>query len=301
VTQIEELFTRIASRNPLQRSFLARLREDEALTAGDRNGLESYLAYAVSAGETLDDLAASYDQIVRDTLREQIFFNKHDRYRHARFSDVAASVYFDAAYMSRYMHGLALTSFLWPSHASIRRHFMTTLDAIPSDKKSRYLEVGPGHGFYLTAASRSGFAHVEGIDLSPTSVALTQQIVASGHFGSADGCVIRQGDFLEASFDAPFDMLVMGEVLEHVEEPKRFLRRLRELARPGATVYVTTCANSPAVDHIYLFRTTAEVRRMAESEGFRVRSELALPHHGTTIDESIARRLPINIALVLSP
>lgn len=301
MSSLDDLFVQIAKRNPLQRVFLSTLHQGGSFSEKDRQGLGHYVDYALDSGETLDDLAASYDQIVRDTLREQIFFRRHDRYRHARFEDIAQSVYFDPAYMSRYMHGLALTAFLWPNHAAIRHHFASVLESVPHEKRRRYLEVGPGHGFYLTAASRAGFEHVEGIDLSPTSVALTKRIVESGRFGSGEACVIREGDFLEASFDEPFDMLVMGEVLEHVEEPLRFLSRLRELACEDATIYVTTCASSPAVDHIYLFRSVDEVSLMAEEAGFRVRDVLALPHHGTTLEESTRARLPINIALVLSP
>ncbi len=301
MSTVDQLFAKIARRNPLQRVFLASLDERGALSEGERGELERYVDYVLASGDSLDDLAASYDQIVRDTLREQVFFRKHDRYRHARFSDVASQVYFDETYMSRYMHGLALTSFLWPNHAEIRRHFQRTLDAVPAASRGRYLEIGPGHGFYFTAAARAGFDHVEGIDLSPTSVALTKRIVASGTFGRVERCIVREGDFLSSTFDGQFDMLVMGEVLEHVEDPRAFLRRLRELARPEATIYVTTCANSPAVDHIYLFRSADDVVRMAAEEGLHARDVLALPHHGTTLEESTRARLPVNLALVLTP
>lgn len=301
MSSVDDLFARIAKKNPLQRVFLSTLSECASFGPSEREGLERYVAYALASGESLDGLAASYDQIVRDTLKEQVYFRKHDRYRYARFSDVASHVYFDDAYMSRYMHGLALTAFLWPNHAEIRRHFQKVLRELPDASRGRYLEVGPGHGFYLTAAARAGFRHVEGIDLSPTSVALTRRIVEAEASDVAARCVVREGDFLSAELEGGFDMIVMGEVLEHVEEPRRFLRRLRALARPGATLYVTTCANSPAVDHIYLFRSAHEVVQMAAEEGLTARDVLALPHHGTSLEESTRARLPINVALVLEP
>ena len=172
--------------------------------------------------------------------------------------------------------------------------------SIPLARRRRYLEVGPGHGFYLTAAARAGFEHVEGIDLSPTSVALTRGIVESGSFGPPEACVIREGDFLRADFDAPFDVVVMGEVLEHVEDPRSFVRRVRELVKPGGTAYITTCANSPAVDHIFLFRSADEIRALCESEGLTAVDMLALPYVGTTVAESERQKLPINVALVLT-
>ena len=108
---IGELMLRIVEKNPLQRSFVAQVAEGRAVTRDDLTSLEKYVAYAIASGQTLDELAAAYDQIVRDTLREQIYFKRNGRYRYSRFDDVASSVYFDPAYMSRYMHGLAITSF----------------------------------------------------------------------------------------------------------------------------------------------------------------------------------------------
>lgn len=297
---VDELMTRIVEKNPLQKSFVSQVASGGAVTADDIDALGRYVSYAVASGQTVDELAASYDQIVRDTLREQIFFKRHGRYRFSRFDDVASSVYFDAGYMCRYMHGLAITSFLWPNHAAIRRHFEAVVRSIPKPRRQRYLEIGPGHGFYLTAAARAGFAHVEGIDLSPTSVALTRSIVESQAFGPKDACVIREGNFLSADFSAPFDVVVMGEVLEHVEEPRLFLRRIREVLKPGGTAYVTTCANSPAVDHIFLFRSADEVRELCESEELTAVDVFALPYVGTTVAESERSKLPINVALVLT-
>ena len=96
-----------------------------------------------------------------------------------------------------------------------------------------------------------------------------------------------------------YGALVAGEVLEHVEQPLAFLRKVRELAAPGAFIYVTTAINAPEIDHIYLFDSVEQVRRMTAEAGLRIEDEEVFPYTGLSLEECEARRLPVNLALVL--
>jgi len=109
-------------------------------------------------------------------------------------------------------------------------------------------------------------------------------------------------DFLEATDLEPssFDAVVMGEVLEHVEQPEVFLRRIAELAKDDAYIFITTCINAPAVDHIYLWRTTDELEEMITASGLTITEPLRLPYEGKTLEESREENLPINVAYVLA-
>ncbi len=91
----------------------------------------------------------------------------------------------------------------------------------------------------------------------------------------------------------------MGEVLEHVEQPFLFLRRIKDLANQGAFIFITTAVNAPAIDHIYLFRTVDEVHDLAVTAGLKVKEILATPYKGCTMDETVQQKLPINVAMVL--
>ncbi|HEX4198426.1 MAG TPA: class I SAM-dependent methyltransferase [Caulobacteraceae bacterium] len=295
---VGDLAERIAQSNPTTVKML-----DTAiagLSAAERSELDAYLAYLRSAGHGLDFIAESYNTILRDTVREQIFFRRNGRYRHARYDEVAASVYMNDDYMSRYMVGLAVTTYLWPNHLAIHRFFRQTLPDAPAGD---YLEIGPGHGVFFMAAARSGrFAKCLGVDLSPTSVAMTRSLLASGHFGDFQDYEIRQADFLDASLPPrAFQAVVMGEVLEHVERPDLFMARIRELAAPGAFVFVTTAINAPTIDHIFLFDSPEAVRDLVRQAGFEIVAEAVLPYVGMTLDETMAQRLPVNIALRLDP
>ncbi|MEO8888179.1 MAG: class I SAM-dependent methyltransferase [Jatrophihabitantaceae bacterium] len=280
---------------PVHKSFLVTAVDNAAESELQR--LSDYLAFCESKGLDNDYLADSYLTIVGDTIEEQLFFNRNKHYRHSTFAEVAESVYHDADYMNRYMYGLAISTFLWPNHVAMLRMFRTEL---PRTGGGRYLEVGPGHGFLLlTAAEVGGYEEFLAVDLSDASVRQTETIVQHFHPGSS--VQVRKMDFLDAADLEPhsFDAIVMGEVAEHVEEPERFLRRIAELATADAFIFITTCINAPAVDHIYLWRTTGALEEMIEASGLDVVKALRLPYEGTTLAESVTRELPINVAYVL--
>jgi len=231
------------------------------------------------------------------TVDEQIYFNRHKRYRHSTFAEVAESVYHDAEYMNRYMYGLAISTFLWPNHVAMLRMFRAE---IPTTAGGRYLEIGPGHGFLLLAAAEvGGYDELLAVDLSEASVRQTKAIME--HFQPGCPVHIEKLDFLDAAHLKPrtFDAVVMGEVLEHVEDPARFLRRIAELATKDAFIFITTCINSPAVDHIYLWRTIDSLEEMIDACGLDIVKALRLPYEGTTLKESVASELPINVAYTL--
>jgi 2-polyprenyl-3-methyl-5-hydroxy-6-metoxy-1,4-benzoquinol methylase len=295
---LDVLVAAIQSRNPLQEPFLQT--SLAGLEAGECSDIDAYLRYCRAAGVSTEFLAESYDTIVRDTLGEQLYFRRHGRYRHATYAAVENTVYQNPDYMRRYMFGLALTSYLWPNHREIHRFFN---DRLPRQRQGKYLEIGPGHGVFFLSAMRLGrFDSYAGIDISPTSVAMTTDLIASGQFGKFANFQITCADFLTDRGLAPgFSAVVMGEVLEHVEAPLAFLARIRELAAPGAFVFVTTAINAPAIDHIYCFESPESVHALVADAGLRIIDEIIVPYTGHTLQESQAQRLPVNIALILSP
>lgn len=293
---LESLAGEILRQNPVHAEFLQSSLaaiSDEALSS-----LHEYVEYCLARELTIDYLARCYNTIVNDTLAEQFFFMKHGRYRFSRYAEVAQKVYLDDEYMKKYMYGLALTAFLWPNHLRLYEFFVRTF---PRAMGGRYLEVGPGHGYYLRRAAELGrFDELVGVDISPTSVALTRDILAySGVDRSARVRIVR-ADFLEVGPDeSPYDCIVMGEVLEHVEEPERFLGALAARSAPESHVFVTTCVNAPAVDHIYLFRRPQEVEAMIERCGFTIAQACRVPMVGKTLEECARAALPVNVAYVL--
>ncbi len=105
------------------------------------------------------------------------------------------------------------------------------------------LELGSAGGFLLEAARRRGW-RVKGIEISPPAIEYSRRELALEVFA---------GDLFDAPF-APksFDLIVADNVLEHVIEPERALRKLRELLRPGGHLVVVV----PAYVNSIYFRMT---------------------------------------------
>lgn len=286
----------IVTQNPRHAEFLAA--SFEGLSDEARQAMLEYVDYKTGRGRTIEYLADCYNTITNDTLNEQFFFMKNGRYRYSKYSEVADKVYLDDEYMNKYMYGLALTAFLWPNHRAMYDFFVRSF---PRGQKGSYLEIGPGHGYYLrTAAELGNFDRLVGVDISPTSVALTKDILENSSLETAADVDIIQSDFLaEAGTERDYSCIVTCEVLEHVEEPGLFLRKIAELANKDTHIFVTTCVNAPSVDHIFLWRTTDAIEDLIRESGLEIVEPLHAPITGKTLAECVRDALPISVAYVL--
>ena len=294
--QCRTLVDRILEENPNHTVYLRG--SLSGLTDADWIELDHYLSYCLDKRLTIDYLAECYNVIVQDAIIEQIYFMRHKKYRYSTYAEAAERVYDNAEYMEHYMYGLAITLYFWPAHRELKGFFSRTL---PLNREGSYLEIGPGHGSYIMQAIKSSsFKRFVGVDISAKSVELTREILQSGHFGSFENYSIEHADFLEADLaEAPFDAAVMGEVIEHVEDPERFVARVREVTRPDAYIFMSTCMNAPIIDHIALFRSVSDVEKVIAGGGLAIADSLLIPYPGLTVKETEEQELTLNIALRL--
>lgn len=294
---VAQLVEKVLEDNPMHRRILTAALEK--LTPQEFDLLDSYLKFWLQKGVSIAYLAEAYNTHTVSTVREQAYFQKHGKYRHASFADVAKDVYFNDEFMSLYMYGLAIATFFWANHIEMLRFFQ---DTIPRNRRGTYLEIGPGHGYYIsTAMNECAFDKYVGIDISETSVMQTRQIVE--HYRAGRPAVafdLQCMDFLEAELpDNAYDAVFMGEVLEHVERPDLFMTRIRHIAKQDAYIHVSTCINAAVIDHIYLFSTTQELADLFAHCGLKIKHELFLPYEGTSLAESMERKLPVSVSYVL--
>jgi len=95
---------------------------------------------------------------------------------------------------------------------------------------AKLLDVGCGTGVLMKALEQQGYT-VNGIEPSPFA----------SKFAKEKGHNVQTGDFL--SLDLPpdrYDAVLALEVIEHVYDPGRFLRRARQTLRSGGLFYYTT-------------------------------------------------------------
>ncbi|AHE68146.1 class I SAM-dependent methyltransferase [Legionella oakridgensis] len=266
------------------------------LTSGEIEALEDYLIFSLKQGLSLDYLAHCYQMIVLDFIKESLYFKTHKKYRYSSVAEVADQVYFDKKYMSSYMHGVFISLFFWPNHLSLYRFFRKT---IPRKKQGIYLEIGPGHGyFFFTALNLSAYTHFIGIDLSETSI---QQTNALANWKPHEKNIqLHCTDFFNAPLEeSHFDAIVMGEMLEHVENPQDYLKKIASIAKPEAYIFLTTCINAPAIDHIYQFKNLQELDTLFTQSGLNIKKQCILPYVDKTLEECINNYLAINVGYVL--
>ena len=232
--------------------------------------------YIASEGLGLEYLASSYLKMCQDIVREQVKFCRTGCYALASSDEAYRTVYCDRAKMQSYMVGLALSQFLWKNHYRMYRFFAQELQQYGS-KVSSYLEIGAGHGLYVVeAVKRLRSARFEVVDISTMSLEMCQGIVELAS-GNQSNIRFTEMDILQYSNeDGRFDFVTIGEVIEHVEDPAAVLGKVRRLLSDQGVVFLTTCANCAAVDHVYVFHDVHEIRQMIGSCGFRIMSELVL-------------------------
>ena len=115
----------------------------------------------------------------------------------------------------------------WPHRWKARRRLRVIRHHKPG---GRLLDIGCGGGDLLAEARAAGY-EVVGLDDS---------IVLVTHVRQRHGLEIHCGDPASFKPSAPFDIVVMSHVLEHVVRPLEMLESVRRLLAPGGILYVAT-------------------------------------------------------------
>jgi 2-polyprenyl-3-methyl-5-hydroxy-6-metoxy-1,4-benzoquinol methylase len=278
----------------LEQSFASR---DAPLMAATERHADAIVAI-VGDGARLVSFCEDYRFLCDRLMEEEIFFRRHDRYRLQRFEDALTEVYSNGPFMARYMNFLLLSHVVWANHARAMAHFDDRyLRGLPPG--ADHLEIGPGHGLLLhLAAGAPNVASVTGWDISDTSIA--QAAACLSALGDAGRVTLAKRDLFDTDDDADprrFDSAALSEILEHLEDPVAALRATARRLRPGGRLWINVPVNSPAPDHIYLFRTPEEVVSVVEAAGFTPLETAFFPMTGQTLERARKRLLTISVVV----
>ncbi|MDO9542468.1 MAG: methyltransferase domain-containing protein [Kiritimatiellia bacterium] len=143
-------------------------------------------------------------------------------------------------------------------------------------RNNRILDVGAGHGFFLRACADRGW-DCYGVESSRPAV----------DFARRHGALnLACGAFEEAIYpDEPFDAVTFLNVLEFLPDPKKALRKVHELLRPGGAV---TVRFSNAAFHVAAYRFFLSLGRFYKKLN---RVDLAVIHLYAFDKNSITRLL----------
>lgn len=212
-----------------------------------------------------------YAEFATDALRSQIFFERRGQYKATSYAEVSKLCYHNSEFMFRsYLPGMFLSHYVWPHHHRMLRWFRSLANDL---SPSNFAEVGTGCGMY-SKEPLSLFNQVRGVgyDISAHALKFTENVVRA--FGYADRYTTELRDII-ASPPPHSDLVICQEVLEHLEDPRLFVRALFSMTKPGGYAYITAAINAGHVDHIYLYRSLIDVRAHVKDAGFEILSERA--------------------------
>lgn len=201
-----------------------------------------------------------YAEFCTEALRSQIYFEKTGRYEATNYMQVRKLCYFSEDYMNkRYLPGQYLSHYVWPHHQRMLRGFRKMVKKIFTQPMENFCEVGVGCGMYSKTVLED-FPKIWGVgyDISPFALKFTKKVVS--RFGFGKRYKTKNINILKSTKEPQFDLVICQEVLEHLENPKEFIRGLYNLTKPGGYAYITAAINAGHTDHIYLYKSPNEVK-----------------------------------------
>jgi 2-polyprenyl-3-methyl-5-hydroxy-6-metoxy-1,4-benzoquinol methylase len=181
------------------------------------------------------------------------------------------------------IHPIAIRAKNWLDKVKVKQWLQHLSTPTP-----RFLDVGCGNGRYLKMLHQLGVPrdYLYGVEMNDRQI---EQLKADGFHGYY-GRIEDVEDQLPA---ASFDLIVLLQVLEHVENPRQMMTSLAKLLAPGGILIVET-PNTKSWD-VKLFRrgywggyhiprhwnllSAATLKRLANEQGLDVKTFNFLPAH----------------------
>lgn len=251
------------------------------------------------SGEDLPAILEDYRWMCGVFMEEELFFRREGRYRLSTFEEAERTVYSDHVFHQRYLNGHLMTHLWWANHTETLRYFRDVF--LPANRQQfRHLEIGPGHGLFLYfAAAAPNAGAIAGWDISPSSIAATRHaLLAMGAARPVDLSLVNIFEAAASAGGARFDSITCSEVLEHLENPPDAMRAIVDLLAPGGRAFICVPVNSPAPDHISLYRSPEEVVGLVSDAGLAIEDTLFALPTGVTLERARKNALTINAVIV---
>ena len=273
IKYIKSVIREIGKRDKLHANTLKR----NILSGSDYDEI-SDLIYDFFRGSKINPktLADDYLHMIGDMRREGTYFALNGQYSCKSQQDAYEKVYSDPVVMSYYMNALIISQVLWSHHFKMLMYFRDML----LHYKWGYidvLDVGTGHGLYSYLVRKHiPVNDIDVVDISKQSLDITRRMIG------CNSIYFIQSDIADHKTGYQYDLIILGEILEHLDDPLSMLLRLKSMLVDGGYLWITVPTNAPAIDHVFLFKSKEEVFRLIKTVGLHVDAHFDCQIEGDT-------------------
>jgi 2-polyprenyl-3-methyl-5-hydroxy-6-metoxy-1,4-benzoquinol methylase len=276
------------------------LEQSEKNDNPDQENFREFLAHRIvdTLGTDLRAHVTDYKTMCDGFLEEEIYFRRNGQYRNNSFREVQKFVYDNPSYMQSYMNGLLISSVLFHNHYASFEYF--TSEFLNNRPMKRYLEIGPGHGLGLWLACQREGMELFALDVSQRSISRTKSFLSKANVDTNSIDFIHEDILKFKSVEnGRFDAIVISEVLEHLEDPVEALKKLYELLSFDGSLFLNVPFNSPAIDHLFLYKVESDIVHQISSAGFVIESKKLFPGAGKTLEQAAKLSTAVSFCAIL--
>ena len=244
---------------------------------------------------SIKKISKFYNDFCIETMQEQLYFQKFKTYRSIKEKKNNLELYNSSYKMKKYMIALMLTQIYWHSHVKIFQWYKSQIKKI---SPKNFLEIGSGHG--LLSKELLNKKNITGniCDISQQSLNFSKKIISN--FSNGNNINFKKIDFFDLNPNEKFDFIIMGEVIEHVEHPLKFLKKVKSLMTNNSKIFISTCANCAQLDHKYHFKNISQIKSLIYKSRLKIKSELVSPSENIPKSRWIKDKISINYCAILT-
>jgi len=127
-------------------------------------------------------------------------------------------------------------------HALAHKKIISFLAGI--DRSVKVIDIGCGDGFFLNLLAGMGFEGIQGIDPGRPMVERCRE----------KGFSVQRKSIGDLTGTGEFDLVLLIEVLEHLEEPSAAIRKIHSLLHPGGKLILTVPVCDSLLKRYHRFR-----------------------------------------------
>ena len=237
----------------------------------------------------------------KEFLKLQKNLEETGKYLYSKFDEVEKNEYNvnNGADGPDYLWGLYFSEIFWKIHHNFTNFSLNNfMSDLPST--GNILEVPSGTGFFLCEFLRKNpnwFA--VGVDLADSSIEFNHKLFQVNKISKNSYKIIKM-NFHQLEPNKKYERILCGEFLEHLEDPFSALKKLKSLLTNNGKLFVTAAVWAAHIDHIFLYKSSEEVRNHIKKAGLKIEKELVQAVFEKDEADPEKEKIPVSYAAILS-